>query len=710
MLTIETLSYVLPATGERSTLIDSDIVFHESGFPYIPARRIKGLFRESLIEVLEMHGNEDYSTVQRLFGNEGNTYENAGCLSFDNAWLENWNAILTEINNSPIAEFKEQIKEYYTSEISQTTINDNGIAKDGSLRNYRVLNPNHKFYCAISSSVKLVENDVKLLGQAALNLRYMGTRRNRGFGKISVRLDESKIAYPTTKVSKQENSSPIELSRLEVELTSKQPLILSALGGDQNTVSTSPFISGSAFRGALANAYMQSKGITSNDVDKDALFHELFLSGNIQFPFLHFEETVPLPYHIHKVKDKEEMLVVFEKEDADDRTTKPLRTWGILGQSHINEKRPKVSSSFHTRRQDRKAGRSTEDEGAIFYYDALAEQQTFKGTITGNADSLKKLMNQFGKDFPIRIGKSKSAQYGQASIFLKEVKEAAYHTDDRQAKYYMHILSPLIILDDFGQALPSLEGLKKYIPQTCIPTGNIAASFCEVESYNSIWGAKTDKVQAFKEGSVIEITLSEKTDLPDYLGEMNSLGYGRVQYLNTADGLPQNQDRREDNHDDNKGNLADCTFVDKQLKAIQKFIAGNLKKTQLKTYAIQLAHEKLKKGLNNHQLGRMVALLDDNASKDRLSEVINAVKRWTDTAKKSNTASADENQNNDSKKQPKPIYKALERAGLESLLKESTIKLKFGERQEDISFTETIHYITFWKTFFLTLRKLNKKA
>jgi CRISPR/Cas system CMR subunit Cmr4 (Cas7 group RAMP superfamily) len=48
-------SPVLIGSGEGwGSVIDTDVVFDEVGLPFIPARRVKGVLRESTLELLEM--------------------------------------------------------------------------------------------------------------------------------------------------------------------------------------------------------------------------------------------------------------------------------------------------------------------------------------------------------------------------------------------------------------------------------------------------------------------------------------------------------------------------------------------------------------------------------------------------------------------------------------------------------------------------------
>ncbi|MEZ4919756.1 MAG: RAMP superfamily CRISPR-associated protein, partial [Saprospiraceae bacterium] len=188
--TLKTKSMLLTGSGEGATLIHADVVFHKSGFPFIPARRIKGMLSESLEEVMEILGHTETKieeTKQSLFGKPGEKSVE-GKLIVSNLYVPNWLAIKKELAtkfHGKKAFQPESIRKYYTSEIQQTAINaDTEIAKKGSLRNYRVINPGICFEGVIKLRDGWEENEEDLFKKAVNHFRYCGTRRNRGFGKV----------------------------------------------------------------------------------------------------------------------------------------------------------------------------------------------------------------------------------------------------------------------------------------------------------------------------------------------------------------------------------------------------------------------------------------------------------------------------------------------------------------------------------------------
>ncbi|MBU1754636.1 CRISPR-associated protein [bacterium] len=192
-LKIITCSEVSVGSGEGwGATIDSDIVFDEYGLPYIPARRIKGVLRESGIEVAEMFAlsNIDHyftKKVEILFGERGERDSSPIC--FGNLYIEDYivnkSWIQWSIEEYPSLISRDMVLKTFTNIRQQTAIDKDGVAKENSLRTIRVLRRDISF-----SGVVQVEDgfDIAPLCLAVRNLRYMGTSRNRGFGHVCCEL------------------------------------------------------------------------------------------------------------------------------------------------------------------------------------------------------------------------------------------------------------------------------------------------------------------------------------------------------------------------------------------------------------------------------------------------------------------------------------------------------------------------------------------
>lgn len=195
---IETKSCAFPGSGEGyGSVVDRDVVFDDWGLPYLPARRIKGVLRESALEVKEMLEQSDSTanvldtSMSDVFGEEGQR-EGSRLIISDfylqehsafQDWIK-WLCFEYKALFSPAV-----VMDYFTQIRQQTSIDPNGLAEEGSLRRSRVLKKGLFF----EGKVTLLEGDLKeinLLALACANMRRFGGQRNRGFGEVRVTLFE----------------------------------------------------------------------------------------------------------------------------------------------------------------------------------------------------------------------------------------------------------------------------------------------------------------------------------------------------------------------------------------------------------------------------------------------------------------------------------------------------------------------------------------
>lgn len=191
----------LIGSGEGfGAIIDSDIVFDRFAIPYIPSKRIKGCLRDSAIEVCEIFESagvklidltkDKFAIVSTIFGKPG--HDKPAPVYFSNLTVKGYKDIVQglEYLTKQYANIlnRESIISQYT-EIRQQTAIDKGVAKEHSLRTIRVAKKGIIFEGAIDMEEQN-ETWLMLLSFACKNFRYMGTKRNRGFGAIECKLYE----------------------------------------------------------------------------------------------------------------------------------------------------------------------------------------------------------------------------------------------------------------------------------------------------------------------------------------------------------------------------------------------------------------------------------------------------------------------------------------------------------------------------------------
>jgi CRISPR-associated protein Csx10 len=692
---IKTESYLLTGSGEGAALIDTDVVFHPSGFPIIPARRIKGMLKESLEEVLEIYGKskEEVDTiVSNLFGDPGTpTYK--GKLLFHNFMLEGWNEIAQEVKNLSQKEFLQPdfVKAYYTTEVQQTAIGRDGKedeieggAKKRSLRNYRVIKPGIAFEAVLSVTEVLTSEEDKYLKKAVQNLRHAGTRRNRGFGKIKCQLIPLKSDNEVQ--TSQATDSKAPTSQVKVSINTLSPVILADLRGEQNTVFTCKYVSGNQLRGVLSSAYIRRNKLNFQNAHLDSGFQELFLSGKLEFGALlyNYGQSIPLHLHTYKQHLDRDPISIFTKEEEDNEITKSIKGIGQVVGNTIHKRgfSPKTTFNFHNSRPNRAAGRNTEDdaEGGIFYYESLNEGQTFFGEIGGDSTLLSKLLNAFPASFPARLGRSRSAQYGRVEVSLQSENNFSKAQLLPAGEYALNLESPLILLNEWGAPSPTVKELQEVLSNTwgvAVDVKNAAAAFTNVEQFNAVWKSKSGQVTAFKEGSSFLIEIQEEVNsLVTSVGEWSEQGFGKVKVESFDKSRTYKlDDTQEANEDKDEGDLNLSSRVLKQLKEAYD---SEQKGLRIKQQAILAAKRKGANRVNNHLIGRMERLFELSTSDQ---EIENWIKET----------------------QGKPAGDGLKKAGLVDY--DHKFKLDPHDKLRGNWDLQKLY----WITFFRTLRKLNKK-
>jgi len=176
-------SDTLIGSGEGyGSIIDTDVVFDDSGIPFIPAKRVKGVMLESAQELnnmLNIFGKN--IDIDNIFGKKG---EQDGLVYFSNFYLENYTNVRewleyyckkTKIIN------KQSIISRMTSLRYSTAIDSKtNLAKEGSLRTERVINSENIFVSETSFPEELEE----FFALICQNTRRIGTKRTRGLGEI----------------------------------------------------------------------------------------------------------------------------------------------------------------------------------------------------------------------------------------------------------------------------------------------------------------------------------------------------------------------------------------------------------------------------------------------------------------------------------------------------------------------------------------------
>lgn len=166
---------------------DISILCDEYGFPYYKGGTMKGIFREELIRYLGWTMNdkkEIEEKVNLLLGKSGDSDLNDGRkIIFSDFQLSE------SVKQKMLDEIGSENPQIITNALSHirafTKLSEDGMTEHGSLRNLRCVNKGLYFY----AEVICPPQEEKLVLEVLQMIKWIGTMRNRGFGKVRIQKD-----------------------------------------------------------------------------------------------------------------------------------------------------------------------------------------------------------------------------------------------------------------------------------------------------------------------------------------------------------------------------------------------------------------------------------------------------------------------------------------------------------------------------------------
>ena len=166
---------------------DISVLCDEYGFPYYKGGTFKGVFREELKRYLSWtlsdEDNIEDFVVQLLGESDANGTDN-GKLIFSDFHLSG--AVKQKMIETIDKDKADIIKESLTHIRTFTKIGEDGMVKDGSLRSCRCVNKGLFLY----SEIKCRPEDESMVKEVLCLIKWIGTMRNRGFGKVKISVEQ----------------------------------------------------------------------------------------------------------------------------------------------------------------------------------------------------------------------------------------------------------------------------------------------------------------------------------------------------------------------------------------------------------------------------------------------------------------------------------------------------------------------------------------
>lgn len=538
------------ATGEYAPGITNVKTAMEHGVPYLRAKRVKGCLLNAGMEMRD-NGLVEQETLTKLFGTAGEK-EGQGVhigdahLCFippelfgtDTGWeiAENdYKQFQEEVRSCPAAE-KEYLEEFFTRYRTRTAM-ENGTASKHSLRTMQVVPTKVVFVSHIEGS--LSEKEEEVLQWCAKGLRHMGLGITRGFGEVRCELEKVTVGQNVNKDVQEKPDLLWDYSQedeliLSYEIDINTPVVISE--GERGEC-----LPAEQVMGALAGMYIKKFSLGAN-AHEDEDFSRIFLRDGVQFGYgflkVNDKVYVSCPKAIARVK--EERSKWFNIGDA----SNDLRRRDIHGSVYWEDQRLHLATAreeihfHHARPVNRGIGHALNDRamdtsvptGEFFQYIARSKNQTYEGIWIGKAKDMRKLMECLkDNDYLLRLGKSKTAEYGDCAFRIKDVslKSSQTATPPRGTKWLLWLLTPMICRDGFSGEYTLDEKtwkaeLEEVLGCQVKRLDKIACSYRTYSGYNSKWRLPSAVCPALAAGS----TFLLETDMEISAGELESHRWG----------------------------------------------------------------------------------------------------------------------------------------------------------------------------------------
>lgn len=541
ILKITLLSNTIITNGNGDALIDLDCDYNEYGLPYISAKRLKGMLKDSANELVSMGQIID---IVKLFGDENNE----GIIKLSDARLQDYE-ILEKLSN----DFNPDLfKNSFSVVLSHTSLDERGVAKKGSLRRFRAYDKGLIFESEIDENFKQeFQKDLELI---CLNLRYIGHKRTRGFGKVKCEIISSQNDEKTAQTN--------EIHKDIMVFTLLDDVVLTNLSGDENTIDTKEYLSASAIKGAFKKLGVEySKPQNAYFYDDKNIFY-------------------PAPMNLKKYKYKDDLVVFNENiEKNDDEKKSNIGGYVCIKNSILSKAKISTINKTHVSLADKenmslKELEKYESEGKyknkIFSYTAISKGQQFAIKL----DKIDDFSSLNGK--VLRLGKSANSQYGRVKISFESSsnKESNFNNE-----FYLVAISPVLLRNEIGGFEPSFDALKNELEKQGLKLEKIVISRYEkAQFYNNSYKCKTPQVMGFSIGSVFKVSGNLNQELVQ-LKTQDEFGFGWLKAYKSFDNLELKSDKKDNETNQNsKNKLEKLKLSDDELKNIEPTLKNILKK------------------------------------------------------------------------------------------------------------------------------------
>lgn len=532
IMRVELMSDMCVSDGSSyNSMLDTDICYDKYGFPYIPAKRIRGCLREC---ALELNDWGDNIRIDILFGKAGEA-DNRAKLRIGDAILENYEEKRDFVANNigHVLVHPQNILNCFSYIRTQTSINyDTGVADNKSLRTMRVANKGLVF----NSDVYVEDEFYEDLIKCCKILKHMGIARTRGLGEVKVSLMES---VDTSSKATDINQKLVDgASRIKYEIDLIEPVICKSVNGEESN--TLDYIDGSKILGTIAS-----------DLSMD--FIEFMSKGNLRCSNAYISNNgmrfTEVPGYIYKIKNDSDHYVnklseteLNKKETREKQINQMNHSYALMKNGKIEFAEVMTEERNHHRRPgDKSIGRAmaSADANADFYQmDSISAGQKFAGTIEGSPEQIAEVYRILTQNKDFYIGYSRSSEYGRVRIRVVETDVKKEQERSSANCIVVKLNAPTIIYNDNAMATTDPDVLIKEVLATLsikvMPTEvDKFIRFTTLGGYNVTWKNRKPILQAFDKGTALRLIFEDTVMIPNgetiMIGERNAEGFGETE-------------------------------------------------------------------------------------------------------------------------------------------------------------------------------------
>lgn len=492
---------------------DTAICQDERGYPYMKGSTWKGLLRESL---------------ENLAAWSGTGPEKVGALLGEEGWsglADSRRVQFTALTLNSPPEDPEGCYDFRTF-----TALENGTVKQGTLRTAACARAGLTF----SGHLACEEGDVPLLRDALRGIKWAGTYRSRGFGRVRFTAGEAQPLDMETGL--------VSGTCLRFRLKTLLPVIVTdQTRSDGNNYETQGFLPGSAIRGAVMGRLAADDPVWF-EANKVALLSDgtRFLDA-VPSPF----SLPPLPALRGFYEDKEGTR--FESVVINGEFTPGLKRAGLGTFCAIEGDTLRYWSARTGGAMRICRGKNGED-AAPFQVRWLDQGQEFEGYILLEDSALAGKVSQALGD-TLWLGADRYSGFGKCQVKLETAQRPAwldaygYHDQTEiGADLYLLAVSPLTMLDEKGDPRGlDEEGLAEQLGVEQVELLHCATALTQAGGYNRMWQCRAPMVQMYDRGSLFHLHCDRPPELEHIrrvqkmgLGIRRAEGFGQVLFLRPA--------------------------------------------------------------------------------------------------------------------------------------------------------------------------------